>query len=1546
MSDPPIIKETINSEDNNDSLSLSQQRNDAVHEVEPSETISETDKDENKMSETPRKPEILLTNSTYDTWKYQIEAVLNREKCWLDPDGEHNVEDNKYKTAAKKAYFEIIMRCDPEHVRFVATVALYDSVKALNALKAKYEGKGIMPKMELLQQVLMLRQQNEPVEIIIDHIRMNYNKLSEKGLVLPEIVQVANLMISLSSEFGNVLSSFFQMDEDELKFENVASAILCEQRRRSMSQSNGTAAASLNRFERKKSLKCKSCGKLGHLLETCRFKSGPKCPTCHYNGHSSEKCWKNKKLQNKSGKPTSNYSFIEDNGEATDEVSIYASVHNAFAVTKPQGKLNAFPNLKRPSTVFHRLGNFPEQGAKSANKPSVKLSKKNTIGPAQSLPRTKSAFIKKNKGEQRAPQLKSVIVRVNNERQNKMSLDDYLNSLDSQDYQQTAEPPRTPGKDLKFPENDEVNLSLSDISEFELNVKEKEIASMINKSFEIYEISYFSSGNKDRIQGWIVDSGASLHMSYEKSLFSNLSLSNCGKIKIANGSFIPIRGYGKIKIFIKTQNEPIVMTLNNVAFVPDLHINLISVNELNKSFNTIVFEKGFCKVKMKDQLISIAKFENNNYLVSEDACKMASPCLHEWHRRLAHRHLRDIKHLKEFGLQITKCYCQDQCDACMRGKSVQLPFPNSIKPDEPLDVVVSDVCGPLRTQSLGGSRYFLTITDVFSDYTEVKFLRNKSEATDQIINFIEFTKTQLSKKPKVFRSDGGGEFVNIKLQNFLQAEGIKIQITTPNTPQQNGIAERKNRTLNDSVRTLLIASKLPDTLWAEAMNNVVYTQNRIIRKDKIHSPIELFFAKKARATFMEFGQQVYVTTPRQGRGKLEPHAEVMRFLSVDDNAKGFRLWNGSKIIVDRNIKPRENFKIEYKNPLQDRPIEVKTNKSVKNSPELQQTPIIKSSEDSKGSSEDENIKESPSKSSPEFSQSHTFKSSEDSNESSEDENIEEPQSLRRSKRLMDKKISGAAHISQSNDDPKTYNQAITGVNKNRWIKAMNEEIESLQQTGTYELSDLPKGRKAIGCKWVYKTKLENNSVRYKARLVAKGFCQKYGEDYDEIFSPVARSTTIRVLLSMAGKLNLRVRQFDVKTAFLNGKLDEEIYMAQPDGFKSSDKVLRLRKSLYGLKQAARSWNTMLKECLTKIKFTQSNADNCLFIKKDGTNTCYIVVHVDDMLFAATNIETINAVHTQLSQYFTLKDLGSAKQFLGVDIHEFEGHFGINQSRYITAMAEEFGFSQAKAQKYPIQPGYFKLDDDELLQTNREYRKIIGKLLYVSTNSRPDISLSVCILAQRVEKPRKLDITEALRVIKYLVNTKDYVLHLNNKHANQSLIGFSDANFGECKLDGKSNSGVICFVNGGPIVWSSKKQSLVALSTCEAEYYAITETVKEILWLQSLLEDFNSQAEMPTTILTDNQSSICMIENADFMQRTKYIGVRYHYIRDYIEKKIIKLSYCPSEYNIADMMTKPLCGTKIQFLRENAGLLPPAILPTKETNPILSIATSPIQRNQH
>lgn len=461
---------------------------------------------------------------------------------------------------------------------------------------------------------------------------------------------------------------------------------------------------------------------------------------------------------------------------------------------------------------------------------------------------------------------------------------------------------------------------------------------------------------------------------------------------------------------------------------------------------------------------------------------------------------------------------------------------------------------------------------------------------------------------------------------------------------------------------------------------------------------------------------------------------------------------------------------------------------------------------------------------------------------------------------------------------------------------------------------------------------DGNISEYKARLVAQGFSQKFGIDYDEVFAPVTRSNTFRLLLSVSGKRNYVVRQLYIKAAFLNGELEEEIFMKQPPGFKINDQVLKLNKSLYGLKQAARVWNHTIHQVLVDYGFIQSQIDKCLYFKHSDKKSCYLIIHVDDILISGSDLDTVNEVQEVLSKHFRIKDLGNAKYFLGISvIKDKEGNYFINQASYIDKIICEAKLSDAKTSKYPLDLGYYKICDSELLSDNEEFRKLKGMLMYVSVHSRPDISASVSILSQKVSKPNKTDMNEVKRIIKYLASTKELSLRLSDKNSDSDILFYSDANWAEDRTDRKSNSGYMGFVYGGTISWACHKQACVALSSTEAKYVALTAAIEELMWLKEISKDFQISIQYPIKIQADNQSAIKMISNQKFSNSTKHIDTKFHFIKDISNQGLINIQYCPSELNIADMLTKALGGTKLKDLRSRGGLSSITNLESRQVN---------------
>ena len=831
-----------------------------------------------------------------------------------------------------------------------------------------------------------------------------------------------------------------------------------------------------------------------------------------------------------------------------------------------------------------------------------------------------------------------------------------------------------------------------------------------------------------------------------------------------------------------------------------------------------------------------------------------------------------------------------------------------------MDLVVSDVCGPMQTETIGKKRYFVTFIDAHSRYCEVKFIRNKSDVTEETIQFVERMKTQLRLKPKIFRTDRGGEYLDEKLQRYLKNEGIKPECTVGYCPEQNGIAERKNRTLMEAARAMLKEAGMPANHWAEAVNTANHATNRIVNDKTGKSPYEIMFGEIPRWNEMQkFGTEAFVMIPKEKRRKLDDKSKKMKFVGYDERSKGLRMTDGRQVIVSREVHFLKNGD--------------KSKKSVDEDNNFQNFVDF--------SSDEEDVMENPIHQQLEEDDEDFVSANEDQEEDSDASSIEEESPAtpepRRSTRnnigtlpsyLRDYVVDRHdAMKAEEENDPRSYKEAVQSVNATQWTNAMQEELDAIQDNETWDMVDLPQGRKAIGSRWVFKTKYDNsgNLVKRKARLVAQGFSQKQGIDYEDVFAPVARGVTMRMLLSMAGERKYIVKQYDVKTAFLNGTLKEEIFMKPPEGLDTKGKVCKLNKSLYGLKQAARVWNHMLHESLIKRGFEQNETDNCLYLFKSGREVVHLLIHVDDILAATNNEKLLDQIMNDVGQDFELKCVGEAKEYLGIDLErDANGHFDISQSKFIQSIIDAAGQQDAKASKFPIDTGYYKLQGKEL-GTNETYRKLIGMLLYASTNTRPDISASVSILSQRVANPRDIDMNEVKRVIRYLKGTKNMKLKLSEEIDSGKLVTYADSDWAEDRRDRKSISGWYVLMNGGAVAWSSKKQDVVALSSAEAEYVALTEAVKEAIWIKRIAQHFGYDSNEPAKLLTDSQSAMAIVSNEKFSNRTKHIDTKYHFIKDLKEKGLIELEYHPTATNVADMMTKPLGGNKIAQLRSLAKL---------------------------
>ena len=449
--------------------------------------------------------------------------------------------------------------------------------------------------------------------------------------------------------------------------------------------------------------------------------------------------------------------------------------------------------------------------------------------------------------------------------------------------------------------------------------------------------------------------------------------------------------------------------------------------------------------------------------------------------------------------------------------------------------------------------------------------------------------------------------------------------------------------------------------------------------------------------------------------------------------------------------------------------------------------------------------------------------------------------------------------------------------------------------------------------------------RYKGRLVAKGYAQKYGVDYDETFSPLVRFSSIRALLAFAVQNDVLVHQMDVVTAFLNGTLKEEIYMQQPEGYAqpgSEHLVCKLKRSLYGLKQSPRCWNSSFTEFLEFIGFEQNTADPCVFARTKGDDFTVVAVYVDDLIVIAKTLDKMNGVKGSLAERFEMKDLGEIHYCLGISIERDEERkcIWMHQRQYILAMIEKYGLSQAKTVATPADMSVqLKKDDGVSKEVDHTiYQSMVGSLLYSAVATRPDIAQAVGVVSKFSSKPNAAHLTAVKRILRYLKGTADLSLKFV-KSCNGSLIGYSDSDWAGDVDDRHSTTGNLFQMAEGPISWLSKKQPIVALSTSEAEYVALSAATQEAVWLRRFLSGLEVAELEPTTIMEDNQGTIAIAKNPVAHSRTKHIDIRYHYVREAVQEGAVSLEYCPTEDMTADLLTKPLPRGRFEALRSAMGL---------------------------
>ena len=1038
---------------------------------------------------------------------------------------------------------------------------------------------------------------------------------------------------------------------------------------------------------------------------------------------------------------------------------------------------------------------------------------------------------------------------------------------------------------------------------------------------------------------WYLDSGSFRHMSGNRSLFTD-DLLDVDPSKVVGVGGQELQGNSIGTIHARFQEKDYSIT---ALYVPGLKANILSIAELARKGLQTRFEGQQCIVAdsqngeiefygelLDSGIYGVRSLTSVNTLCSAQGERdketkeesTQDSIQGKWHRLLGHAGSRAVyDFLRDQKIYVEDFQWNDKCNICLKAKMPRKSFP-AIKERQsknPLELIHSDLCGPMPVNSLQKRRYWALFIDDCTRYTWIYFLYRKSDVGKAFEAYVNFVQNQFDRRIKSVRTDDGKEYRTSVMKQVLRNQGIDHQVTARYTPQQNGVAERANRTVMEKTRSLLLDSQLPKVFWQSAALFAVHVKNITpYRRLLSSSPYEALHGRKPNVDNIKpFGCLAYVQIPRKLRSKLDDTARQMAFMGYT--------YNTDKVLQFYDPKAGRFIQGETAEFFPDERCSMKDHEA-----EGQTHQVLSTAPDEE--SEDDNDESTPIEAP--LDEEATSETEGDNATGSEEE-AEEVSTTSVSGMTGDTvttdesysaATTGTPSIEESSSnslltEPSTFQEAVRHNDRENWKLAMEAELRSIKEHHVYDLVDLPKNRKVLGTKWVYRIKRspEGYPLKYKARYVAQGFSQKEGVDYNETYAPVAKLATIRRILSEAVQSNWWLHTVDIDTAFLNGTINEEVYVKQPAGYedtKHPTRIWRLRKALYGLKQSPRVWYHTIDSVLREMGLKSSKADKGYYVGIIQEEIVRIGLYVDDLLIAATKLEAINTVKQGLSTHFNLKDLGETTDFLGTRI-EYDrnaGELRLSQEKLIDDLIKQYSLNEAKPVDTPLPIGYHiipKAPEDEAVDRST-YQSLIGSLLYLALSTRPDITYAVNTLSRRNSDPSTEHFRLATRVIRYLMGTRNLKLLYRRRNSSSTLTAYTDSDFAGDK-DRKSVSGLCVFSGGNLLSWKTQKQGLVALSTAEAELIALCTTAQEALWIKKL-------GYKRIVIYCDNKPTIAVANSQGNLNRIKHVEIKYLAVQDFIDNGRLEVRYISTHDNVADIFTKSTTATQFQKLRGLLGLV--------------------------
>ncbi|GJX16863.1 zinc finger, CCHC-type containing protein [Tanacetum coccineum] len=952
---------------------------------------------------------------------------------------------------------------------------------------------------------------------------------------------------------------------------------------------------------------------------------------------------------------------------------------------------------------------------------------------------------------------------------------------------------------------------------------------------------------------WYLDNGASNHMTGVRKHFKELDEKVSGKVRFRDDSYIEIKGKGSILIECDDKKQRII---SSVYYIPDLKSNLLSLGQ---------FTKIGCKVVMEDDELRLYDMDNKifmkvtrqrnrlykaNMRIGTPVCLLANlkedTCL--WHARLGHLNFesprlmaqRDLVH----GIPAIK-HTTQVCDVCLIGKHSRAPFPKKAKArsTSPLDLVYGDLCGPITPPTPSGKKNIFLLVDDYSGYMWAYFLKSKDQAFDTFKEYKKSIENELRTTLKMLRTDRGGEFRSNKFTQYCKENAVR--------------------------HAIYILNSVP----TKALEDI--------------TPYEAIKQRKPNLENLEiFGCITYAKVPSQYLTKLDDRITKMVYLGNEQGSKAYRLFDPTtqRICISRDAKFKENETWDWKDYMSE---------LINDEPEwtefrigdLEATnehhdqgfqPIEK---DNEFPNNDDDYA-SPTRDSPLHSQTSHTPSTQSSEVNSQ----------------LTPNASTKSYYQSDNDSIQIINSPLHFEHTPlRGFRTLNDLYENTEELLLAE--DKPKNYKEASSdqKWIKAMKRDANGniIKHKERLVAKGYIQEHGIDFEEVFAPVAKMETIRLLLAIAANNKWEVHHLDVKSAFLHRDLKEEV-------------------------QAPRAWNIKLDNTLKSLDFKKCALMQAIYTKTSKDSTLLIGVYVDDLIITGTPKKEIDIFKAQMEEKFEMSNLGLLAYYLGIEVTQANGDISIKQSAYASKILKEAGMIDCNETLIPMDPGtrLTKITEGTMVNAT-EYQSLIGCLRYL-LHTRPDLSYSVGLLSRFMQEPREQHMKAIRQVLRYVKGTKDYGITYKHNGGNK-IHGFSDSSYGVNTQEGKGTTGIIFYYGESPISWSTQKQATVALSSCESEFIAATAAATQALWLKRLLSKLTHSQEEKVTIQVDNKSAIALMKNPVFHGRSKHIDTEYHFIRECVEKEDIQVEFINGEYQKADILTKALPKIKFLTMRQLIGL---------------------------